>query len=128
MIARPLATVAFALATAAAGTTAGAQEIEDFRVRDTGSLAQLCGTAETSALYAEARQFCYGYIAGAATVYREMVAAGAMQRAACPKTEPTVEEMRAAFTGWVGRNPSARAEDAGDGLLRAISAAYPCPS
>lgn len=112
----------------AGGAPVGAQDmdVENFRVRDAGSLARLCDMAESRPLYAQARQFCYGYIAGAATVYREAVAAGGMSKSICASKEPTLEEMRAAFTGWIGRNPNARDEDAGDGLLRAVAATYPC--
>ena len=101
-------------------------DVENFRVRDAGSLARLCDMAESRPLYAQARQFCYGYIAGAATVYREAVAAGGMRKSICAAKEPTLEEMRVAFTGWIGRNPNARDEDAGDALLRGVAATYPC--
>jgi hypothetical protein len=112
----------------AGGISVRAQEvdIENFKVRDAGSLARLCDTAEGRPLYAQARQFCYGYIAGAATVYREAVAAGGMQKSICASKEPTLEEMRAAFTSWIGRNQNARDEDAADGVLRAVAAKYPC--
>ena len=114
--------------TLAGGASVRAQDtdIENFRVRDAGSLARLCDMAEGRPLYAQARQFCYGYIAGAATVYREAVAAGGMQRSICASKEPTLEEMRAAFTGWIGRNQNASDEDAADGVLRAVAARYPC--
>ena len=125
MFARSLA--AFAAFMLIGAGIAGAQELEDFKVRDAGSLARLCAMPEGSTFHAEARQFCYGYIAGAATVYREMVAAGAMERAVCPKAEPTVEEMRATFAGWIARNPDSRQDDPADGLLRAMATAYPCP-
>lgn len=101
-------------------------DVENFRVRDAGSLERLCGMAESRPLYAQARQFCYGYIAGAATVYREAVNAGGMQKSICASKEPTVEEMRSIFTGWVGRNPNARDQDAADALLASVTAAYPC--
>lgn len=101
-------------------------DVENFRVRDAGSLARLCDMAESRPLYAQARQFCYGYIAGAATVYREAVAAGGMQKSICASKEPTLEEMRAAFTSWIGRNQNSRDEDAADGVLRAVAAKYPC--
>ncbi len=64
---RTAAAVAVALALAGAAR-AGAQELEDFAVRDAGSLADLCSTAESSPLFPEARQHCYGFIAGAAAL------------------------------------------------------------
>jgi hypothetical protein len=116
-----------ALAALAGGAPAGAQELEDFTVRDAGSLADLCSTAESSALYPEARQHCYGFIAGAAALYRELIAAERLPRLVCPEGQPTAEEARETFVGWIAQNPGARSEKAIDGLFRAASAKWPCP-
>ena len=107
---------------------ARAQELEDFTVKDAGSLADLCSTGESSALYPEARQHCYGFIGGAAALYRELIAAERLPRLVCPQGQPTAEEAREAFVAWIGRNPGARSEKAIDGLFRAASTKWPCPS
>jgi hypothetical protein len=109
------------------GAPAAAQELEDFAVRDAGSLADLCSTAESSPLYPEARQHCYGFIAGAAALYRELIAAERLPRLVCPEGEPTADEARETFTAWIAANPGARSEKAIDGLFRAASAKWPCP-
>jgi hypothetical protein len=124
--------IAVVVALGLAGPTltgaAQAQQLEDFKAQDTGALARLCGTAESSPLYAEARQYCYGFISGAGAMYRVAAAAGDMRRIACPKSEPTVEQIRQMFVGWAGQHPEAASEAAIDGLFRAAAATWPCPS
>ena len=119
---------ALGLAGPALAGAARAQELEDFKARDTGSLARLCATAESSPLYAEARQYCYGFISGAGAMYRVALAAGDTHPIACPKSEPTVEQIRQTFVAWAAQHPEAAPEAAIDGLFRAAAAAWPCPS
>lgn len=122
------AAAALALLAAAGGASpAGAQELEDFAVKDAGSLADLCSTPETSPLHAEARQHCYGFIAGAAALYAEVAAADEIEPVACPPSEPTSEAVRAMFVRYVEGRPATRAEKAIDGLFRAAAAEWPCP-
>ncbi len=105
---------------------AGAQDVESFRVRDAASLARLCATAESHALFGEARQFCYGFIAGAGSMYRETVAAGAISPTICASSEPTLEQIRIAVVDWLARNPAAGRQSAVDALFRAAAATWPC--
>jgi|SRR5688500_18904260 hypothetical protein len=105
---------------------AAAQDVESFRVRDAASLARLCSTAESHALFGEARQFCYGFIAGAGSMYRETVAAGAISPTICTTREPTLEQIRMALVDWIGRNPDAGKQSAVDALFRAAAATWPC--
>ena len=105
---------------------ARAQDVESFRVRDAASLARLCSTAESHALFGEARQFCYGFIAGAGSMYRETVVAGAITPTICASREPTLEQIRMAVVDWLARNPDAGKQSAVDALFRAAAATWPC--
>jgi hypothetical protein len=115
------------LALLALGGPALAQDLESFKVRDAASLSRLCATPENDPLYGEARQFCYGFIAGAASMYRETVAAGAISPTICASSEPTLELIRLRFVEWLARNPEAGRQTAVDAVFRAAAAAWPCP-
>ena len=114
------------LALVLAGPT-WAQDLESFKVRDAGSLARLCSTAESNPLFGEARQFCYGFIAGAGSMYRETVAAGAISPTICARREPTLEQIRMAFVDWLARNPQASRQAPVDAVFRAAATTWPCP-
>ena len=113
-----------ALASLALAGSVQAAELQRFRIEDTGGLADLCAKSDD----VQARQFCNGFIVGAGTMYREVVRAGGMKPVACVDKEPTLEDARLAFVGFMDKNKAVRDEPAIDGFFRAMSAKWPCKS
>lgn len=118
-----------AAAMAFAWTGAQAAEPQDFQVRTVSQLARLCGAEPDTALYAEALQFCYGYISGAAQFHNALVGQGGLRPIACPTTEPTRSEFAQYFVNWARSTatPEQLAEPAVQGMARAAVARWPCP-
>lgn len=120
---------AMAAAVLALGGGVQAATLEDFQVRTTSQLAALCGASPDSAYYAEALQFCYGYLSGAAQFHNAVVGRGGLKPLACPTTEPSRSEFAQYFVSWARNtaSPEQLAEPAVQGLARAAVARWPCP-
>jgi hypothetical protein len=103
-----------------------AVEQDDFKLQTAQNLANLCGVLQYDPLYDEGRQFCYGYIAGAGQFYLSMLHGGAVQPIACPKTEPSRDEMATIFVAWLTTHPQHTTEAPLDALMRAAAGAWPC--
>lgn len=116
-------------AAALAAASAQAAEPQDFQVRTVSQLANLCGASPSDALYAEALQFCYGYISGAAQFHNALVGEGGLRPLACPTEEPTRREFAEYFVNWARTTatPEQLAEPAVQGMARAAVAKWPCP-
>jgi len=116
-----------ALATLICGHGVGAVEPNDFRILTTKSLYQVCAAPESSELFAEARQACYGFIYGAGLFYYEVVKAGKAKSVVCPGGQIDREAVREAFVAWTQSHLQAMSESPIDGLLRAAASQWPCP-
>ena len=109
--------------------TATAADLENFEANSTADVAALCGADPDSDLYAEAMQFCFGYISGAVQFHNAVVRAGALRPIACPGTEATREQFAAYFAGWArtAATEEELAEPPVEGMARAAAARWPCP-
>ncbi len=124
---RTLLAAGVALATLIGGSGAGAIEPSDFKILSTESLYRVCSAPETSDLFAEARQACYGFIFGAGLFYYEVVKAGKAKSVVCPDNQIDREAVRVAFVDWAQGNPEKMSGSPIDGLLRAAASRWPCP-
>ena len=118
-----------AMAMALAWGSANAADLQDFEVTSVTQLADLCGAGPEDALYVEAIQFCYGYIAGAAQFHSAVVGKGGLKPIACPTRDATRSEFADYFVSWARTTatPEQRAEPAVQGMARAAAAKWPCP-
>ena len=82
-----------------------AVEPSNFNATTTGDLVALCSDEPGDALYAEAKQFCYGFLAGAAQFHRAMVQGERIEPIACPKDAVTREQLAGVFLDWAKANP-----------------------
>ena len=107
---------------------AAAAELENFRANSTADVAALCGADPQSELYAEAMQFCFGYISGAVQFHHAVVRAGSIRPIACPGAEATREQFASYFAGWARTTatPQELAEPPVEGMARAAAARWPC--
>jgi hypothetical protein len=118
--------IAAAGAACALASSALALETSNFNLGTTRDLVALCSGQPDDPLYAEALQFCYGYVAGVAQVHRLLVHADDIRPVACPQHEVTREALVRVFLDWAHANPGAMDELPAASVMRAASAAWPC--
>lgn len=125
--ARRMRTFLAAVATAyALASPATAAESSNFTLRATGDLVALCGSEPEQPLYAEALQFCYGFLAGVSQLHRMLVGAGDIKPIACPQYEVTRETLAAVLLDWAHAHPDAMDQAPAESLKRAAAAEWPC--
>lgn len=107
------------------GPAVGA-ETRNFDLETTADLVALCSCPPDDPLYAQALQFCYGYLAGMAHLHRALVRDGKIERLACPTHEVARDELAGLFLDWVRDNPGAMDAPPVDSVKRAAVAAWPC--
>jgi hypothetical protein len=101
-------------------------EVGNFNLGTTRDLVALCLDRSDCPLYAEALQFCYGYMAGVAQLSRVLVQADNIEPVACPRYEVTREgSFGCSWTGHA-QNPGAIDELPAESVKRATVAAWPC--
>jgi hypothetical protein len=105
-----------------------AVETSNFNLGTTRDLVALCSCQPDDPLYAEALQFCYGYMAGMAHLHRALVRADDIRPVACPRYEVTREALVRVFLDWARANPGAMDELPAESVKRAAVAAWPCGS
>jgi Rap1a immunity proteins len=103
-----------------------AVEPSNFNATTTRDLVALCSDQPGDALYAEAKQFCYGFLAGIAQFHRSMVNEDGIKPIACPKQEVTRAELAAVLLDWTKANPQSNDELPAQSLSRAAAAKWPC--
>lgn len=103
-----------------------AVEVDNFALRTTRDLVALCSSREEDPLYAEALQFCFGYVAGVAQLHRALVRAGDLKPLACPRYEVTREALARIFLDWAHADPRAADSLPAESVKRAAAAAWPC--
>jgi hypothetical protein len=105
-----------------------AAEVGNFNLGTTRDLVALCSDQPDDQLYAEALQFCYGYMAGVAQLHRALVRAGDVEPVACPRYEVTREALVRVFLDWAHAHPGAMDALPAESVRRAAAAAWPCGS
>jgi hypothetical protein len=100
----------------------------NFNLAMTRDLVAICSCQPDDPLYAEAKQFCYGYMAGVAQFHRAMVQGEKIEPLACPKDPVTREQLVGVFLGWAKANPQAMDELPAESIERAAAAQWPCDS
>ena len=96
-----------AAAVCALAAPALAVETSNFNLATTRDLVALCSGQPDEPLYAEALQFCYGYMAGMTQYHRALVQADEIEPRACPQHEVTRAELAQVFLDWARGNPAA---------------------
>jgi hypothetical protein len=107
-------------------TPALAAETRNFDLETTADLAALCSCPPEDPLYAQALQFCYGYLAGMAHLHRALVDEKRIERLACPNHEVARDELAGVFLDWVRANPAVVEAPPAESVKRAAIAAWPC--
>jgi Rap1a immunity proteins len=100
----------------------------NFNLATTRDLVALCSCQPHDLLYAEALQFCYGFLAGVAQFHRAMVQGEKIEPLACPKDPVTREQLVGAFLDWAEANTQSMDELPVASLEQAAAAQWPCDS
>ncbi len=109
-------------------STALAVETSNFNLRTTRDLVALCSCQPDDPLYADAQQFCYGYMTGMAHLHRALIQANEIEPLVCPQHEVTRAALVRIFLDWTRNNLGAMDEPPAESVRRAAIAAWPCGS
>jgi hypothetical protein len=113
-------------ATSALTSSVLAAEVSNFDLVTTSDLVALCSARSDDPLYAEALQFCYGYMAGVSQFHRALLRADDIKPLACPQHEVTREALARVFLDWVQAHPGAMDKWPADSVKHAAAASWPC--
>ena len=122
-----IAVLAIALLAVPSSRTARAATTDDFMVRTTADLVDLCETAPGQENYVAAIHFCQGFASGAYQYYLAVAQHSPTSRYVCaPDPPPSRDQAIAGFLAWSRANPSAMSEPAVESLFRYLGTTYPC--
>ena len=104
-----------------------AVEESNFEAKTTRDLVALCTADSTDPLFAQAVNFCHGYLVGAFHYYQaEAAGPKGMQLVCLPDSRPTRNEAIAMFIDWVGNHPQYLDEPPVETEFRFMSERWPC--
>ena len=100
---------------------------EDFEVKTTRSLLNLCTVSAEDARYKEALHFCHGYLVGAFHYYLASVSGPNAKRHVCPPDPPPTRNAAiAGFVAWARARPQYMIEAPVETEFRFLTETYPC--
>jgi hypothetical protein len=101
--------------------------VEDFDLRTTEDLVDLCAVPDGDPMAEAARGFCYGFLTGAGNYHRAVKAGKGSQPLFCvPESKMTRAEAARLFVSWGRANPRHLKEAPIDGPIRFAVATWPC--
>ena len=111
----------------AAPLTVLAAEKSDFEVKTTKDLLNLCTTPPGANLYAEAINFCHGYLVGAYHYYLASTTGPDGKQTLClPDPKPTRNEAIDMFVIWAKDHPQYHSELPVETEFRFLHETWPC--
>jgi hypothetical protein len=100
---------------------------EDFEVRTTRNLINLCTVPQSDPLAKEAVHFCHGYLVGAYRYHEaENSGPGATQTICLPTPPPTRNEAIRMFVEWAKANSHYMGENPVETEFRFLTEKWPC--
>lgn len=111
-----------------AGTRSGeAITSENFQVRSTQDLVDLCGVQRADPLAPQSIHFCEGYLVGVYHYHQALTSGLGQAPVFCPSGNlPTRDEAVAMFVAWGRSHPQRMADRPVDGLVRWAVETWPC--
>lgn len=108
-------------------TPASAATIQNFQVKTTADLVDLCSADPDSDHYIAAIHFCEGFAVGAYHYYLAQAADDPSSQYVCvPNPPPTRNDAIVAFLAWAKAHPQFMGEAPVDALFRFLGETYPC--
>jgi hypothetical protein len=105
---------------------AGVITEDEFLLRTTGDLVELCKAAPTDSFYTAAINFCHGFSTGVYRVLEEESRAGSRHVFCLPDPPPHRNDAIAAFVQWADANPDQKNQLPTDGIATYLTKKYPC--
>jgi hypothetical protein len=100
---------------------------DQFRVRSTADLVEICSTPANDPMYAAAISFCHGFAVGAYQYYLASVSGPEGKPFVClPDPPPSRTEGVRMFVDWARQNPQYMGEPAVETLFRWLATTWPC--
>jgi hypothetical protein len=124
--------VAAACAAVALGLAFSAEAVdeEDFSLKTTEDLYQLCGETSKSPNYIPSIYACRGFLRGVVQYHDAVSDRENLKRLICYGPEATIEDGRTAFLQWAemhAKDAELMQEKPVIGAVRGLAAKYPCP-
>ena len=111
----------------AAAQDAGVADLQDFTLENGQDLADLCDAKPGNELYAEARQFCFGFLSGVVHFHDALAAGPNFGRIVCPEGKVTRQDGAVIFVAWAKAHPEAsKAKPAEAVVMAALDKWGPC--
>ena len=124
--------VALALGVALVPLTVWAQTkgytLDDYQLRTSGDLLDICALDPSNSQDWEARGFCLGYFAGGIDLHDALAATRDYPRIACPSEGVTRDDVVATFVAYAQAHPEHLNEPPMDTVFRAVIDRWPCPA
>ena len=122
--------VLLALGVALAPLTSWAQTdgyaLDDYQLRTSGDLLDICTLDPSHVNYWEARGFCLGYFAGGIDLHAALAAGQEFPHLACPGEGVTRNDVVEAFVIYAQAHPEHLQERPMDTAFRAVADRWPC--
>jgi hypothetical protein len=115
----------FSVAMMPVGGNAAVAE-DDFLVRTTGDLVDLCEVASTDPYYTAAINFCHGFSVGVYRVLEEENQAKPRRTFCVPDPAPHRAEVITGFVQWADANPDQKNQAPADGVAAYLVKQFPC--
>ena len=104
-----------------------ATDEKDFEVKTTQNLINLCTTPSDEALFAQAINFCHGYLVGAYHFYYAQSSGPGGNKLVCvPDPPPSRNEAIAMFIEWAKAHPEFLNEPPVETEFRFLTETWPC--
>jgi hypothetical protein len=122
-----VAAVVALLVAGAAGATA--LNTEQFKIRSTQDLVDLCGADTSTPLGRDGINFCHGFVSGAWHYHQAQANGPNGERIVCPPDPPpTRTEAITAFVAWAQVHPDRMTDPPVETLFRFFVEKWPCPA
>lgn len=122
--------VVLALGVALAPLTSWAQTdgytLDDYQLRTSGDLLDICALDSSHSQYWEAHGFCLGYFAGGIDLHDALAASPDFPRIACAPEGTTRSDVVVVFVTYARAHPEHLAERPMDTVFRAVNEEWPC--
>ena len=119
-----------ALGVALAPWTSWAQtdgySLDDYQLRTSGDLLDICALDDSHVNYWEACGFCLGFFAGGIHLHDALTTAEDFPRIACPGEGVTRSDVVATFVSYAEAHPEYLDERPMDTVFRAVIERWPC--
>ena len=120
MVTRWFMAAAVAFLPLSAEAQVGTADLQDFELQSAQDLVDLCSAQPGNPLYAEAKQFCYGFFSGVYFFHDALATGTDFGRIVCPEERVSRDDAVDMFITWANNHPDELASDQpADALIRA---------